>query len=179
MTALEDFLTNSFDGCLVTVSHDRFFMDEVAEHLFVFQGDGKVGNFNGIYSEYLDYRQHQESAVKVTKATNNKASKSKAAVESNAASAVGNTAPALGKKSSESKTGGLTFQQRKQLQKVEKDMNKASSRVKELEQLIDEKSRDAVGYSELNELTQTLFQVQDKHKALEEQWMQLMELDEL
>ena len=51
---LEDFL-QGYKGCLLVVSHDRYFMDEVVDQLFVFQGDGAVKGFMGNYSQYKDY----------------------------------------------------------------------------------------------------------------------------
>jgi ATP-binding cassette subfamily F protein uup len=56
---LEDFL-KAYKGCLLVVSHDRFFMDEVVDQLFVFQGDGKVKGFMGNYSQYKEYLQEKE-----------------------------------------------------------------------------------------------------------------------
>ena len=56
---LEDFL-KAYKGCLLVVSHDRFFMDEVVDQLFVFQGDGRVKGFMGNYSQYKDYLQEKE-----------------------------------------------------------------------------------------------------------------------
>ena len=56
---LEDFL-KAYKGCLLVVSHDRYFMDEVVDQLFVFQGDGKVKGFMGNYSQYKDYLQEKE-----------------------------------------------------------------------------------------------------------------------
>ena len=51
---LEDFL-RGYKGCLLVVSHDRYFMDEVVDQLFVFQGDGNVKGYMGNYSQYKDY----------------------------------------------------------------------------------------------------------------------------
>lgn len=51
MSVLEDYL-RSFDGCLVVVSHDRYFMDKMVDHLFVFQGQGKIKDLVGNYTEY-------------------------------------------------------------------------------------------------------------------------------
>lgn len=51
---LEDFLLN-FAGCVIIVSHDRYFMDKLVDHLFVFEGDGIVKDYNGIYTEYQEY----------------------------------------------------------------------------------------------------------------------------
>lgn len=51
LQVLEDYLA-SFDGCLAVVSHDRFFMDKVVDHLFVFEGQGRIRDFPGNYSQY-------------------------------------------------------------------------------------------------------------------------------
>jgi len=53
MNALETFLTN-FQGCILLISHDRWFLDKMAEHLFAFEGDGKIRNFPGNYTQYLE-----------------------------------------------------------------------------------------------------------------------------
>ena len=55
LTALEEYLTEVFDGCLVVVSHDNFFVNRVAEHLFVFEGDGVVRDFEGTYVLYCSF----------------------------------------------------------------------------------------------------------------------------
>ena len=59
LNVLESFLLD-FPGCLIVVSHDRYFMDKIVDHLFVFQGNGKIDDFPGNYS---DYRAYEESAV--------------------------------------------------------------------------------------------------------------------
>lgn len=51
LAVLEDYLAN-FKGCVIVVSHDRYFLDRVVDHLFVFEGDGKVRDFPGDYSTY-------------------------------------------------------------------------------------------------------------------------------
>ncbi len=54
LNVLENFLLD-FPGCLLIVSHDRFFMDKIVDHLFVFRGDGVVEDFPGIYSDFREY----------------------------------------------------------------------------------------------------------------------------
>ena len=53
LNVLEDYL-ESFPGCVLIVSHDRYFMDKLADHLFVFEGKGKIRDFNGQYSDYWE-----------------------------------------------------------------------------------------------------------------------------
>lgn len=63
LNKLEDFLLQ-FGGCLIIVSHDRYFMDTLVDHLFIFKGDGVIKDFNGSYQEYQDYME-AEAEVKV------------------------------------------------------------------------------------------------------------------
>ncbi len=58
LNALEDFLTD-FKGCLIMISHDRYFLDNLTDHLFVFEGDGKIKDFPGNYTEYALQKKQQ------------------------------------------------------------------------------------------------------------------------
>ena len=60
LNVLEDFL-DKFTGCLLLVSHDRYFMDHLVNQLFVFEGDGQIRLFNGNYTDYRDWMDEQES----------------------------------------------------------------------------------------------------------------------
>ncbi|MFC2086108.1 ABC-F family ATP-binding cassette domain-containing protein [Bacteroidota bacterium] len=63
LNVLEEYLQN-FQGCVIIVSHDRYFMDKVVDHLFVFEGNGKVKDFPGDYSRY---REKMNAQVKLSK----------------------------------------------------------------------------------------------------------------
>ena len=65
LNVLESFLLD-FPGCLLVVSHDRYFMDKIVDHLFVFKGEGVIDNFPGNYS---DYRTYEDSQVQEKKET--------------------------------------------------------------------------------------------------------------
>jgi len=65
LTVLEEYLA-SFDGCVIVVSHDRFFMDQVVDHLFVFKGDGEIKDFPGNYSHYREWLTKTEKQVQKT-----------------------------------------------------------------------------------------------------------------
>lgn len=64
MNVLEEFL-DSFGGCLILVSHDRYFMDRLVEHLFVFEGDGNIRDFPGNYTDYREWLEEKEAQEKV------------------------------------------------------------------------------------------------------------------
>ncbi len=61
LNVLEEFL-EKFTGCLMLVSHDRYFMDKLVQQLIVFEGGGKVRMFNGNYSDYRNYLEEKEGA---------------------------------------------------------------------------------------------------------------------
>lgn len=63
LNVLEDFL-NDFQGCLIVVTHDRYFMDKLVDHLFVFEGDGKIKDYLGKYTDYRNERQELEEKAK-------------------------------------------------------------------------------------------------------------------
>ena len=65
LNVLEDFLCE-FAGCLLLVSHDRYFMDNLVEHLFVFEGEGKIKDFYGNYTDYKDQKTELSSESKKT-----------------------------------------------------------------------------------------------------------------
>jgi len=74
LAVLEEYLT-SFDGCVVVVSHDRFFMDQVVGHLFVFRGNGAIKDFPGNYSQYREWltkveKQEKKELFQATKKEN-------------------------------------------------------------------------------------------------------------
>jgi ATP-binding cassette subfamily F protein uup len=59
LNVLEDFLLN-FGGCLLVVSHDRYFMDKLVDHLFVFEGDGYIRDYPGNYTDYRSWKEDKE-----------------------------------------------------------------------------------------------------------------------
>lgn len=65
LNKLEEFLSN-FNGCLILVTHDRFFLDKLAETVFVFEGDGKITTFSGNYSEYQLFREKNSPIIERT-----------------------------------------------------------------------------------------------------------------
>jgi ATP-binding cassette subfamily F protein uup len=72
LNILEDFLMD-FPGCVLIVSHDRFFLDKICQHLFIFEEDGNLRDWNGLYTEYREVRKEElsaEKAVRVEKAAN-------------------------------------------------------------------------------------------------------------
>lgn len=135
---LEDYL-EKFKGCVLIVSHDRFFMDKTVNHLFVFDGDGKIKDFPGNYTEYRDWKDEQREFEK----QNSEDDKSKA-IKNNG-------------RRSEKITNKLTFKERKELESLSTELDNLNTEKKELEDyfssgesaLLEEKSKR---YSEVKDL---------------------------
>lgn len=114
LNVLEDFLME-FPGCVIMVSHDRYFMDKIVDHLFVLEGDGQCIDFNGDYSEY---RQLAKEKLQILKREEKVvAQQSKEVVQK----------PSL-----------ISFEQRKEINKVEKEISKLEEKKKQITNLFDD-----------------------------------------
>ncbi len=152
LNVLEEWLL-SFPGCLVVVSHDRFLLDKLCDHLFVFQGNGKIKDFNGRYMEYRQWVQEQEKAQRASSATNSGKSPKQ-----------------------EVRTGsGLTKQQKNELKKLEREIAELEQRKAELHQAF---TRTDLGLDEIQQLSNELKEVEATLKEKERRWMELAELSE-
>lgn len=65
LSILENYLVD-FKGCVIVVSHDRFFIDRIVSHLFVFEGNGKIKDFPGNYSQYREYQKTQKTEKQIS-----------------------------------------------------------------------------------------------------------------
>lgn len=104
LTILEDYL-DSFPGVVITVSHDRYFLDRVVEHLFAFEGDGRIRQFMGEYSEYIALRQQEEAEAEAAR----RAEREKAVVGVDTAQA----------RSREESRRKLTFKEQREFEQIE------------------------------------------------------------
>lgn len=138
---LEDYLAQ-FKGCVIVVSHDRFFLDSIADHLFVFEGDGKVRDFVGSYTEYRQWRDARDKEAR--EAQNAQRGKN---TSGNEPAPSGNSRVSRGGVQQPPK---LTFKERKELETLTEEIDRLTQEKLQLEQLfnsgevvpdIDEKSR--------------------------------------
>lgn len=145
LNVLESFLLD-YPGCLLVVSHDRYFMDKIVDHLFIFRGDGVVENFPGNYSDFRAY----EDSADVAQKEENKADK-KDWKQNNP-------------------TGNLSFNEQKEFQKTEKEIKDLELQKASIEQLFsDGKIEDASIEKKANELRNIINKIEEK----EERWFEL------
>ena len=157
LNVLEAFLLD-FPGCLMVVSHDRYFMDKVVDHLFVFRGDAVVEDFPGNYS---DYRSYEDSVV-----VEARAEKVKAKTENK---------PAKNAHKQENKGKQLSYMEQKEYKQLEKDIQKLEFKKGEIEQqfVSEELSGDAIA-----ELSKALKEITDGIEAKTERWFELSAIAE-
>ncbi|MDX6183318.1 ABC-F family ATP-binding cassette domain-containing protein [Flavobacterium sp. Fl-77] len=145
LNVLESFLLD-YPGCLLVVSHDRYFMDKIVDHLFVFRGNGEIENFPGNYSDFRAY----EDSADVAQKEENKAEK-KDWKQNNP-------------------TGNLTFNEQKEYQKLEREIKDLEIDKTKIEQLFSEgKVADADIEKKANELQNIINKIDQK----EERWFEL------
>lgn len=149
LNILEDFLLD-FPGCLLVVSHDRYFMDKIVDHLFVFKGDGEVQDFPGNYSDYRDYESSTiiEPKSEVTEnQTNNQ-------------------------KDLENKAQKLSYNEQKEYKNLESKIRSLELDKKALEAKFNDLS---LSQDEINELSQQLQKIINEIEHKEMRWFELSE----
>jgi ATP-binding cassette subfamily F protein uup len=149
---LEDFLLD-YQGCLLLVSHDRYFLDKLTDHLFVFEGNGKIKDFNG---NYKDYRVFEKAQAKLNAEVGNTSSKS---VNTNPSDTV--------------QKPKLSFKEKQELENLDKELEKLENEKKELTFKI---SSSNINHSELNELSQKIEKIIQTLEVKELRWLELSEL---
>jgi ATP-binding cassette subfamily F protein uup len=148
LNVLESFLLD-YPGCLVVVSHDRYFMDKIVDHLFVFRGDGVIEDFPGNYS---DFRAYEESSPVIDNNNSNNNSKQSYKLK-------------------EVSTSGLSFDDQKALNKVERDIKQLEQQKKELTLSFENPNLSA---EDLLKKSKDLEEVIKNLALLEEKWLALM-----
>ncbi len=152
LNVLEDFLLD-FPGCVLIVSHDRYFMDKIVEHLFVFEGNGKIRDFPGSYTRYREVKKEED--------------REKARL-AKAAEAAQSSAP-----KPKSKATALSQEERKELKRLEKKILKLEEKKAELTEQFNDTSLSA---EQITDLSKELSDVNDELEELELRWMELAEM---
>lgn len=155
LATLEDFLQN-FGGCLLVVSHDRYFLDKMVDHLFVFEGDGIIKDFNGTYREYKIWKEQQKEIAEGNKIVSENNSASNAKIDS------------------EKKKNKISFKEKFELQTLEKDIE---SLEKEKEELTENLSKENVEHSKLIEWSNKIQKIEETLESKTYRWMELSELE--
>jgi ABC transport system ATP-binding/permease protein len=149
---LEEFLLN-FGGCLILVSHDRFFMDKLTDHYFVFEGSGVIRDHHGTYQEYRELKDAEEQARKKDRQPEGKKSSAKP-------------------ERKQRKKAKLSFSEKKELKKLEKEIAILEQEKDSVEQ---EMNSGDLDYKELEEIT---IRYGELEELIDQKTMRWLELEE-
>lgn len=144
LNVLESFLLD-YPGCLLVVSHDRYFMDKIVDHLFVFRGEGEIEDFPGNYS---DFRAYEDSAEPEKTEAKEK----------------------VNWKQNHPTTSGLNFNEQKEFNKIEREIKDLEYEKKQIENLFAE---GKVADADITKKAEELQAIINKLEAKEERWFEL------
>ena len=164
LNVLEDYL-QKFQGCLIVISHDRYFMDRVVDHIFVFHGQGHVQDFPGNYTQYrLEMKEegNKNTTTSTTKSNNLRGNQLPAAPQEN-------------KKVKTEQKRRLSFKEKKELEELETRMPALEEEKATLEALL---SGGATLPDEIAQASKRYQEVQEELDMTELRWLELSEFAE-
>ena len=153
---LEEYLQD-FPGCVIVVSHDRYFMDKVVDHLLVFKGDGEIQDFPGNYTQYRDYQKmksKEEEQQKPAKSSNTSGNDAKKDYRNN-------------------KKRKMSFKEKREYEEL---TDKIAQLEEEKQQLEEELCSGNLSVDELTEKSKRLPILKEELDELELRWLELAEL---
>jgi ATP-binding cassette subfamily F protein uup len=150
LNVLQEFI-EEFEGCVIVISHDRYFMDNCVEHLFCFEGNGKVRDYYGTYSEYRNELLENKYNNTESKPESEKVIESKS-----------NTAKATNK---------LNFNEQREFTKIEKELPKLEAEQSELSTKLTEN----LAFEELQKVTNRLSTIAKTMEDYNMRWLELAE----
>lgn len=153
---LEEYLQD-FPGCVIVVSHDRYFMDKVVDHLLVFKGDGEIQDFPGNYTQYRDYQKmksKEEEQQKPAKSSNTSGNDAKKDYRNN-------------------QKRKLSFKEKREYEEL---TDKIAQLEEEKQQLEEELCSGNLSVNELTEKSKRLPILKEELDELELRWLELAEL---
>jgi ATP-binding cassette subfamily F protein uup len=159
LAVLENFLQD-YQGCILIVSHDRYFMDRLVDHLFVFNGDGDIKDFPGNYSQYRLWQKEEEKKEQETRYK---------AQEASSAITTGNQQPETGNR----KRAG--FKEKREFELLQKEIAGLENEKKALEKKL---SNPDLPFEQLNEAGKRIAALTILLNEKEMRWLELSELIE-
>lgn len=164
LEVLEEYL-DSFDGIVITVSHDRYFLDRIVRRIFAFEGNGQIRQYEGNYSDYLNARpEGNESAVSTSAADLKLSETAKTAATSDSKKTWGGT-----------KKLKFTYKEQKEFDTIDEDIAALEDKIARLEADIALAARD---YGKLHQLTLEKEETEAQLEEKMDRWMYLNELKE-
>lgn len=151
LNILEEYL-RTFEGCVVVVSHDRFFMDKIVDHLFVFDGEGEITDFPGNYTQYRNHVEEQEALAKPVETS------------------LKQQEPAV--RVPKANTNKLTFKEKREMETLETEISELETQKKNLEE---ELNSGALDHETLFRKSEEISKVTEMLSEKEMRWLELSE----
>ncbi len=151
LQVLEEYIAQ-FKGCVIAVSHDRYFMDKIAQHLFVFEGSGKITDFPSSYSDYMEYKVLKEDQEKADA----QAAKPKQAVQ----------------QPKPSNPAKLSFKEKREMEQIETELQQLEQEKARLEEAL---NSGTLPYDQLQEKSARIGQIIDRTDEITLRWLELSE----
>lgn len=166
LAVLENFL-NDYQGCVLIVSHDRYFMDRLVDHLFVFEGGGEVRDFPGNYTQYRLWLKENEKKADKWKELEDKKGKGESLPDGSQQSAI----------SSEPATNTIkkkpSFKEKREFEILEKEIADFEN---EKKLLAEKMSSGNLPFEELNKISERMIAITKQLEEKELRWLELSEL---
>ena len=166
---LEEYLQD-FPGCVIVVSHDRYFMDKVVDHLLVFRGEGEIKDFPGNYTQYREWQKLEDK----------KSAELKDAAQKATASRNGNNAPTpspTGKSQRDPNAAPqkrkMTFKEKQEFAQLEKDIEALTAEKESIETAL---SSGSVSVEQITEMSKRLPILNEELDDKEMRWLELSEI---
>lgn len=158
LQVLEEYLRN-FKGCVIVVSHDRYFMDKVVDHLLVFRGEGNIKDFPGNYTQFREAEDRAEKEKEKEVKTTSQATVS--------------AAPAKAKPNFSEQKRRLSYKERLEYERLEKDIEALEAEKKQIEEAL---SSGTLSVADITTMSKRLPVLTDE---LDEKSLRWLELDEV
>ena len=165
LQVLEEYLQD-FAGCVIVVSHDRYFMDKVVDHLLVFKGEGEIQDFPGNYTQYRDWSRLQEK---------DEAEKAAAAAKTTASNSA-NTNDGAGTAKRDANFENkrkMSYKEKREYEQLTQDIDKLTEEQKKLEEAL---CSGTLSVEELTEKSKRLPEIKDELDEKEMRWLELAEM---
>ena len=165
LQVLEEYLQD-FAGCVIVVSHDRYFMDKVVDHLLVFKGEGEIQDFPGNYTQYRDWSRLQEKdEAEKAAATAKNAGNNNTAANDGAGTAKRDA-------NFENKRK-MSYKEKREYEQLTQEIEKLTDEQKKLEEAL---CSGTLSVEELTEKSKRLPEIQDELDEKEMRWLELSEM---
>ena len=155
LQVLEEFIAH-FKGCVIVVSHDRYFMDKVVQHLLVFEGNGCVTDFPSAYSDYMEWKVLKEDEEKAA-----------------AAAVKTKTQPEISQNQRQStRIAKLTFKEKREMEQIEQELQQLENEKASLEE---ELNSGTLPYDLLQQKSARIGQIIERTDQITMRWLELSE----